>query len=154
MRLTGERTLGEQEVMGVVEKIHAGTVSKGAGIRELFAGGLAVKEIAAETGIRYNHVYNVVKNEILTKGLGDMVEKSARGGGNSKRSQILSLLQEGKTITEVSQELRCLYNYVWQVAKAAGLTGKGIKPAPVEEPAVEETEAPKVRRVRKGKDNV
>ena len=122
MKLVGERTITAEQVAQVVEKINTKTVSKGAGIRELFAGGMEVKEIAAVTGIRYNHVYNVVKNEVLVHDL--EVEMSGRSNENSKKAQIVKLLEEGKTITEISKELKCLYNYVWQVAKGAGYTGK------------------------------
>ena len=34
------------------------------------------------------------------------------------------MLEQGKTVTEISKELKCMYNYVWQVAKAGGYTGK------------------------------
>lgn len=122
MKLVGERTITAEQVAQVVEKINTKTVSKGAGIRELFAGGMEVKEIAAVTGIRYNHVYNVVKNEVLVHDL--KVEMSGRSSENSKKAQIVKLLEEGKSITEISKELKCLYNYVWQVAKSAGYTGK------------------------------
>ena len=124
MKLTGERTITAKAVKEIVAKIESKEMSKGAGIRELFAGGLSVKEIAEVTGIRYNHVYNVVKNEVLTKGLQDEIEKTGRSSENSKKNQIIALLEDGKTITEVSQELKCLYNYVWQIAKANGYTKK------------------------------
>lgn len=124
MKLTGERTITAKMVKEIVAKIESKEISKGAGIREMFAGGLAVKEIAEVTGIRYNHVYNVVKNEVLTKGLQDEIEKTGRSSENSKKNQIIALLEDGKTITEVSQELKCLYNYVWQIAKANGYTKK------------------------------
>lgn len=126
MKLIGERTVSEEQVKAVVTKIEVQGISKGAGIRELFAGGMSVKEIAEVTGIRYNHVYNVVKNEVLVKGLQSEIEKSDRNGENSKKNQILALLEDGKTITEVSQELKCLYNYVWQIAKASGHTKKQV----------------------------
>ena len=122
MKLVGERTIGTEQINKVVADIQEKKCSKGAGIRELFAGGLEVKEISALTGIRYNHVYNVVKNEIIMNDL--EVETSGRSNENSKKAQIVRMLEEGKTINEISRELKCLYNYVWQVAKAAGFTGK------------------------------
>ena len=124
MKLTGERTITAKTVKEIVGKIEKTEISKGAGIRELFAGGMSVKEIAEATGIRYNHVYNVVKNEVLTKGLQDEIEKTGRDSENSKKNQIVAMLEDGKSITEVSQELKCLYNYVWQIAKANGCTKK------------------------------
>lgn len=122
MKLVGERTISAEQINKVVADIQEKKCSKGAGIRELFAGGLEVKEISALTGIRYNHVYNVVKNEIIMNDL--EVETSGRSNENSKKAQIVKMLEEGKTINEISKELKCLYNYVWQVAKAAGFTGK------------------------------
>lgn len=124
MKLTGERTITAKAVKEIVAKIESKEMSKGAGIREMFAGGMSVKEIAEATGIRYNHVYNVVKNEVLTKGLQDEIEKTGRNSENSKKNQIIAMLEDGKSITEISQELKCLYNYVWQIAKANGYTKK------------------------------
>lgn len=127
MKLTGERTITAKAVKEIVTKIEAKDISKGAGIREMFAGGMSVKEIAEASGIRYNHVYNVVKNEVLTKGLQDEIEKTGRNSANSKKNQIIAMLEDGKSITEVSQELKCLYNYVWQIAKANGFTKKQVE---------------------------
>lgn len=129
MKLIGERTITTKAVKEIVKKIEAQDMSKGAGIREMFAGGMSVKEIAEASGIRYNHVYNVVKNEVLTKGLQDEIEKTGRNSANSKKNQIVAMLEDGKTITEISQELKCLYNYVWQIAKAKGCTKKQIEAA-------------------------
>lgn len=123
MKLAGmEARVSEKKAQAVVKKMQAGEMSKGACIRELFAGGWSVKEISAFTGIRYNHVYNVCKNEVIVHGL--ETEATGRASGDTKKAKILELLAQGKTITEVSQELKCLYNQVWQVAKAAGYTKK------------------------------
>lgn len=122
MKLVGEKTISAEQISKVVADIQEKKCSKGAGIRELFAGGLEVKEISTLTGIRYNHVYNVVKNEIIMHDL--EVETSGRSNENSKKAQIVRMLEEGKSINEISRELKCLYNYVWQVAKAAGYTSK------------------------------
>ena len=145
-----------EQVQAAVEAMQEGKTSKGACIRTLFAGGLEVKEIATLTGIRYNHVYNVVKNEVLVHGL--EVETSSRSNANSKKNKILEMLEQGMTVTEISKELKCMYNYVWQVAKAGGYTGKK-KEAAIEivvpddlvaQPVAEEQEAkeqaPKKRR--------
>ena len=143
MRLLVETKIEDKKVEEIKAAIEAKTMTKGAGIRECFAGGLEVKEISNKLGIRYNHVYNVVKNEVLVNGL--EVEKSQRGGENSKKNQIVQMLQEGKSITDISKELKCMYNYVWSVAKAAGLTKKQVESnePKVEQPVVEETKAEK-----------
>ena len=124
MRLNVEEMIEVKRVDKIVKEIADGKMSKGAGIRECFAGGMEVKDIATKLGIRYNHVYNVVKNEILVHGLADQVIASERGGENSKKAQIVQMLQDGKSITEISTELKCMYNYVWSVARDAGFTGK------------------------------
>ena len=134
------------QVEAAVAEMQEGKTSKGACIRTLFAGGLDVKEISAITGIRYNHVYNVVKNEVLVHGL--EVETSDRSNENSKKNQILAMLEQGKTVTEISKELKCMYNYVWQVAKAGGYTGKKkeIIEVVVPDDLVAQEEAPKKSR--------
>ena len=131
------------QVEAAVAEMQEGKTSKGACIRTLFAGGLEVKEISAITGIRYNHVYNVVKNEVLVHGL--EVETSDRSNENSKKNQILVMLAQGKTVTEISKELKCMYNYVWQVAKAGGYTGKKQEDIVITVPddLVPQEEAPK-----------
>lgn len=131
------------QVEAAVAAMQEGKTSKGACIRTLFAGGLEVKEISTITGIKYNHVYNVVKNEVLVHGL--EVETSSRSNENSKKNQILAMLEQGKTVTEISKELKCMYNYVWQVAKAGGYTGKKQKVIEVHVPddLVAQEEAPK-----------
>ena len=151
-----EQVITNEMVQEAVAAMQEGKTSKGACIRTLFAGGLEVKEIATLTGIRYNHVYNVVKNEVLVHGL--EVETSSRSNANSKKNKILEMLEQGMTVTEISKELKCMYNYVWQVAKAGGYTGKK-KEAAIEivvpddlvaQPVAEEQEAkeqaPKKRR--------
>lgn len=122
MKLRVDTKIQVAQVEAAVGKMKKGEMSKGACIRELFAGGMEVKEIAEATGIRYNHVYNVVKNEVLVHDL--EVESSDRSNENSKKNQIIRLLDEGKSITQVATELKCLYNYVWQIAKGAGYTKK------------------------------
>lgn len=117
-----EEIITSKTIKAAVKKMDAGEISKGACIRELFAGGLSVKEISEATEIRYNHVYNVCKNEVLKNNLETEVTTAREGG--TRRAQIMELLETGKTVTEVSKELGCLYNQVWQVAKAAGFTNK------------------------------
>ena len=124
----------EQITEARVEEIKAAvankTMTKGAAIREMFVGGMETKEISHKLGIRYNHAYNVIKNEVLIHGL--EVETESRGG--EKKEKIIQGLQDGKSIKEVAAELKCMYNYVWQVGKAAGLTGKKAEEATSEEP--------------------
>lgn len=139
MRLQVEEVISQERVAEVVVAMVDKKMTKSAAIKELFAGGLEVKDIATATGIRYNHVYNVVNNEVLVHGL--EVIKDGRGSTNSKKNQILEGLEAGKSITEIAREQKCLYNYVWQVAKAAGYTGKKKE---VEEKEVEEKKEEKV----------
>ena len=122
INMSNEERITKAQVKETLKQLQEGKVSKGACIRTLFAGGLSVKEISEVTTIRYNHVYNVCKNEVIKNGLEGEISTAREGG--TKKDQILNLLEAGKTITEVSKELGCLYNQVWQVAKAAGFTNK------------------------------
>ena len=127
MKLMVDERIQDKDVKGVLKQLQSEEISKGACIRALFAGGLSVKEISDITTIRYNHVYNVCKNEVLKNGLEGDVSTEREGG--TKKAQILALLEAGKTITEVSKELGCLYNQVWQIAKAGGYTQKQLAAA-------------------------
>ena len=124
INMNDNERITKTQIKETLKKLQAGETSKGACIRTLFAGGLSVKEITELTTIRYNHVYNVCKNEVIKNGLEGEISTAREGG--TKKAQILELLQTGKTVTEVSKELGCLYNQVWQVAKAAGLTPKQL----------------------------
>lgn len=127
-----EEQITEARVEEIKASVANKTMTKGAAIREMFVGGMETKDIANKLGIRYNHAYNVIKNEVLIHGL--EVETESRGGENSKKAQIIQGLQDGKSIKEVAAEMKCMYNYVWQVGKAAGLTGKKTEEATAEEP--------------------
>lgn len=138
-----EDMIKEARVAEIKDAVANKTMTKGAAIREMFAGGMETKDIATALGIRYNHAYNVIKNEVLIHGL--EVETESRGGENSKKAQIIQGLQDGKSIKEVAAELKCMYNYVWQVGKAAGLTGKKTE----EEAAAEEPKQGRKGRAKK-----
>jgi hypothetical protein len=122
INMTKEEMILKKDIKAALAALTKGEATKGATIRVLFAGGLSVREISEITTIRYNHVYNVCKAEIQKNNLESDVSTEREGG--TKKAQILALLEEGKTVTEVSKELNCLYNQVWQVAKAAGFTNK------------------------------
>lgn len=85
-------------------------LSKSAKIRALFDGGLEVKEIATLLNIRYNFAYNVLQNHIIQNDI--KVEKSER---NSKKDEIIKLLNEGKSLVEVCKATKSNYNYVWKL---------------------------------------
>jgi len=124
MRIIMEKNevIGKEEIKAVLDQLAAAGLSKGAAIRALFAGGLSVKENSDMTTIRYNHVYNVCRSEVLKNRMETDVTTDRETG--TKKQQILDLLATGKTVTEVSKELGCLYNQVWQIAKGEGYTKK------------------------------
>lgn len=133
LNVNSEDIITKKDIKAITTQLSKGEISKGAAIRALFAGGLSVKEISAITTIRYNHVYNVVNQEVMKNGMENDVIRTREGG--TKKSQILALLEEGKSIKDISAELGCLYNQVWQVAKAAGMTPKqkaAVATVPVE----------------------
>lgn len=135
-----EEKIGAKRVEEIKAAVANKTMTKGAAIREMFAGGMETKEIATTLGIRYNHAYNVIKNEVLIHGL--EVEVQTRSGEGSKKQAIIDGLKAGKAIKEIAAEQKCMYNYVWQIGKAAGLVGKKV---------VEETPKAEVTKTTKSK---
>jgi hypothetical protein len=127
LNMNTNEIISKTQIKATLKQLQAEEISKGACIRTLFAGGLSVKEISDITTIKYNHVYNVCRNEVNKNHLeGDLI--TAREGGTKKQA-ILEKLQSGLSVTEVSKELGCLYNQVWQIAKANGLTPKQLAAA-------------------------
>ena len=89
-------------------------LSKSEKIRQLMKEGFEFKEIATMLGIRYNMVYNIGSDYIRREGLQDMVIKKEKGG---KKDEIVKLLKEGKTPTQVSELLKTNRNYIYRRRK-------------------------------------
>lgn len=87
-------------------------MSKSEKVRKLFDGGLEVKEIATLLNIRYNFAYNVLQNYVIVNDI--QVTKVER---ETKRDDIVKLLQEGKSLVEVCKATKSNYNYVWKINK-------------------------------------
>jgi hypothetical protein len=87
-------------------------MSKSEKVRRLFDGGLEVKEIATLLNIRYNFAYNVLQNYVIVNDI--QVTKVER---ETKRDDIVKLLQEGKSLVEVCKATKSNYNYVWKINK-------------------------------------
>ena len=86
--------------------------SKSGKVRELFMGGLDVKEISELLGIRYNFSYNVVSNLVMVDKLEVVKEEK-----NNVKENVIKLLEDGKKKIEISKELGVLYNYVFKIEK-------------------------------------
>lgn len=95
-----------------VKKVLASEESKSAKIKQLFDGGLEVKQIAELMQIRYNFAYNVISNYINMNGF--EVERNQKA---SKKDAIIELHQAGKSNKEISIELKTNYNYVFNTLK-------------------------------------
>lgn len=108
MKLAGVEKVLSKVAVGKI--VNDEGMSKSAKMKALFAGGLELKEIAAELGVRYNFVYNVLSNYVIVEGLD--VQKNERAG---KKDIIIFLHQQGKTNKEIAVELKTNYNYVHQV---------------------------------------
>lgn len=108
--------MSNEEVVALVENEK---VSKSGKIRMFFDAGFTINQIKELVGVRYNFVYNVVQNHVIMNGI--EVEKTVR---QSKRGEIIKLLESGMSLIEVSRETKGNYNYVWKIAKEAGFTGK------------------------------
>lgn len=80
----------------------------------LYNGGMEITEIATLMNTRYNFVYNVVSNYCR---MNTVELRTNRDNGNTKKAQIMTLLAEGKTKTEVATEMKCMYTYVFKIEK-------------------------------------
>lgn len=107
------QTIETKMSKAAVEKLVADeTVSKSSKMKQLFAAGYSVKEIASLMNVRYNFVYNVVSNEVRMKDI--TVEKTEK---SDKKKNIIDLHIAGKNNTEISKELKTNYQYVYKVVK-------------------------------------
>ena len=104
-----EKVMTKKEASAVINNQE---MSKSAKVRQLFDGGLEIKEISTLLGIRYNFAYNVLQNHIIMNDI--VVEKSER---NSKKDEIVALLKEGKSLADVSRATKTSYNYIWKINK-------------------------------------
>ena len=98
-----------------IEKILKAEGSKSSKMKELYNGGMEIKEIAEVLGVKYNFVYNVISNECRINGIELRTNKN-RGG---KKEAIIALYKEGKSNAEISKELKTNYQYVYKVVKEA-----------------------------------
>lgn len=106
-----------EETKKVVDQVTSKAISKSEGMRQLYDQGLELREIADAMGVRYQFVYNAVSNYCRIEGTEIRTGERGKGTGPSKKDQIIELLKAGKTKTEISTELKCYYNYVYNVEK-------------------------------------
>ena len=109
------KVLNAVNVMGTneLEAMLADTkTSKSAKVKTLFEQGYEVKAISDMVGIRYNFAYNVIRNHIVVNDVDVVTDKK-----ETKKDGVFKLFDEGKTLAEVSKELKMNYNYVWKLHK-------------------------------------
>lgn len=107
-----KKSIGTRITGTEVKAILCREISKSAKVRELFDGGLEIKEIAIALDIRYNFAFNVLQNYININDIA--VEKSVR---SSKRDEIIVLLQSGMSLADISKQTKTNYNYIWKINK-------------------------------------
>lgn len=87
-------------------------LSKSQKMKDLFQLGYEVKEIASLLNVRYNFVYNVISNQVITEGL--EVESVKR---ESKKDVVIDLFKQGKSNKEIAITLKTNYNYIYKIVK-------------------------------------
>lgn len=87
--------------------------SKSSKMKELYNGGVEIGEIARLLNVHYSFVYNVIKK--AAKKEGKEVRVSSKHG--SKKTEIVALIQQGKSNIEISRETGYSYNYVFKIRK-------------------------------------
>ena len=95
-----------------IKKVIGKDASKSKKMVELYDGGVEIKQIAELMGVRYNFVYNVVSDHCRKS---DVVLRTNKG--TNKKDVIRQLINDGKTNVEISTELKCSYNYVYNTRK-------------------------------------
>ena len=110
MKLTNVEKINDKEVKKIVNS----DLSKSKKIQELFLGGYDVKSISELLEIRYNFAYNVISNYSRVNDLEEMIERTKK---DSKKNEIIEMLNLGKTKIEISKELKMNYNYIWKIEK-------------------------------------
>ncbi len=95
-----------------IKEVLKAEISKSKKMLQLFEGGLEVKEISELMGVRYNFAYNVISNYINMNDIEVVYEKK-----QNKKDIIVQLLAEGKSVKDISKELKLNMNYIYKVAK-------------------------------------
>ena len=111
------------DVKEEIKKIIRSEGTKTSKMLKLYELGLDIKVISEIMNVRYNFVYNVVSNEMLKNG-----KRLSVGGGerDNKKKKIIELVNEGKSNVEIACELKCSYNYVFNIVKNE-LSKKDVK---------------------------
>jgi transposase len=87
-------------------------LSKSQKMKDLFALGLEIKEIALKMKVRYNFVYNVISNQIIVESLEVETTKV-----ESKKDKVKELFLLNKSNKEIAIELKTNYNYIYKLTK-------------------------------------
>ena len=114
--MQGNRTHGnvktnkntDQEVQVVLNQEN----SKSQKIKNLFQLGLTIKEVSVIMNVRYNFVYNVISNQVITDGIKiDNTQKI------NKKDLVREQVTQGKSIKEIAIDLKTNYNYIYKLVK-------------------------------------
>lgn len=87
-------------------------ISKSQKMKDLFNAGLTVKQISELLNVRYNFVYNVISNYIITNDIEIIKEEKV-----NKKQIIINLHLQNKSNKEISIETKTNYNYVYKIIK-------------------------------------
>lgn len=87
-------------------------VSKSQKMKTLFEAGLTIKNIAELLDVRYNFVYNVISNYIITSDIEVIKEEKV-----NKKQIISEMFNNGLSVKEIAIELKTNYNYVYKIVK-------------------------------------
>lgn len=116
MKLTVKKIITKSQITSIVSDE---STSKSFKMRELFNGGLDVKEISNLLHVRYNFVYNIISRHCLEQRISESQIEKHSNKGSELKSTIENLIGENPDIkvSEVSKQLGKNYNYVWKIMK-------------------------------------
>ena len=109
MKIKNEKNLTKAEQNKLIKNEE---VSKSQKMKTLFEAGLTIKNIAELLDVRYNFVYNVISNYIITSDIEVIKEEKV-----NKKQIISEMFNNGLSVKEIAIELKTNYNYVYKIVK-------------------------------------
>lgn len=113
MKITTSTKLTEKQLNTILDSNESASQK----MIKLFNAGLEVSEIAKLMEKRYNHVYNVVTNAVNTKKIDGAAIEYSSTKGESKKSQIIALYNQGTKKSDIAKQLGIHAQQVYQVLK-------------------------------------
>jgi len=95
-----------------INTVNNETLNKSQKMKLLFSYGISIKQIASLLNVRYNFVYNVIQNQVITEGL-EIQESEV----SSKKELVRELFNAGHSTKSIAVTLKTNYNYIYKLVR-------------------------------------